>query len=82
MKNDLFADPMFKRLTAGSGDAYDLTLKKGSPAKDAGVEISDEWFDPLREQDAKAPDVGAIPMGIAPWPVGVRGRLNVFGAEN
>ncbi|MFP6901258.1 MAG: hypothetical protein VCA36_09965, partial [Opitutales bacterium] len=82
MKSDLFADPRFKRLTAESGDAYDLTLKKGSPAQDAGVEIPDEWFDPLRQQDAKAPDLGAMPAGVGPWRVGVRGRLDVFGAEN
>jgi len=81
MKNDLFADPRFKTLTIGSGDAYDLTLKKGSPAQNAGVEIPDAWLDPLREQDAKAPDLGAFPMGVAPWRVGVRGRLNVFGEE-
>ena len=81
MKSDLFANPKFKKLTNGIGDAYDLTLKKGSPAQDAGVEIPNEWLDPLHEQDAKEPDLGAFPMGVAPWRVGIRGRLSIFGEE-
>ena len=81
MKGDLFADPRFKRLTTGSRDAYDLTLRKGSPAENAGVEIPRGWVDPMRELDTGKPDLGAIPFGVKPWRVGVRGRLSVFGKD-
>ncbi|MCA9072808.1 MAG: hypothetical protein KDA84_27985, partial [Planctomycetaceae bacterium] len=46
------------------------------------VVLPKTWPDPLRTRDPRAPDVGAIPRGTEPWPVGIRGRLNVFGANH
>jgi hypothetical protein len=53
----------------------DLGLREGSPAVDAGVEIPADWPDPLRGADRGRPDIGAVPLGAAPWKVGVRGRF-------
>ena len=44
--------------------------KAGSPAIDAGAPIPAEWPDPLREQDAGRPDIGALPVGGTPLEVG------------
>jgi len=58
----------------------DLRLTDKSPAVDAGVVLPKTWPDPLRAGDPREPDIGAVPQGRKPWPIGVRGRLNVFGA--
>jgi len=42
----------------------------GSAALDAGAPVPADWPDPLREQDAGAPDIGALPLGAAPPSVG------------
>jgi hypothetical protein len=70
--HDLFADPLF---VSNDGD---FRLQAGSPAVDTGVDIPAEWPDTLRGQDPNGPDIGAIPLGVEPWRVGVRGRLPVF----
>jgi hypothetical protein len=44
-----------------------------------GVSLPGEWPDPLRAADSGAPDAGALPRGAAPWRVGVKGRLTMFG---
>jgi len=73
--HDVFADPQFSALAPDGKTAADLSLKAGSPAVNAGVPIPSEWPDSRREPDA--PDLGAIPLGAAPWRVGVDERLSV-----
>lgn len=77
--NDLVADPRFLEFNANSLKEVDPRLKADSPARDSGVSVPRDWPDPLRPNDTGEPDVGAIPVGAAPWRVGVHGRLNVFG---
>ncbi|MBA4062975.1 MAG: hypothetical protein C0501_04565 [Isosphaera sp.] len=74
--HDLFADPRFVSVT---DTGLDVALKPGSPAVDAGVPVPREWPDPLREQDAGKPDVGAIPAGVKAWSVGIDGRFTASG---
>ena len=80
--HDLFADPRFVDLSHDWQDVTDLRLTEDSPAVDAGVPLPKAWPDPLRASDPQAPDAGAVPRGVEPWPVGIRGRLNVFGAAH
>ncbi|MEQ8791757.1 MAG: hypothetical protein RIC55_36175 [Pirellulaceae bacterium] len=79
--HDQFAEPQFTELSSDWRAAPDLRLKPSSPAIDAGVPLPPAWPDPLRDVDSGEPDIGAIPRGGNPWPVGVHGRLTVFGAE-
>lgn len=80
-KHDQFADPRFALFQADWRQPVDLSLATGSPAIDQGVELpaGDKAFDPLGEHDAGAPDVGAIPAGVAPWRIGCGGRMDVCG---
>ncbi len=75
--NDLFADPKFLGFDADWKRTTDLRLGPGSPAIDAGVPLPAEWPDPLRARDAGRPDLGAIPAGLGPDPVGVDGRFSL-----
>jgi hypothetical protein len=34
------------------------------------VELPADWPDPLRKQDTGKPDLGALPFGAEPFPVG------------
>jgi hypothetical protein len=77
---DKVADPQFEKPPTADAAEVDLRLKAGSPAIDAGIAVPAEWFDPLRESDAGKPDVGALAAGAAPWGVGVKGRVPLFGA--
>ncbi len=77
--NDIVADPQLVTVNADWHAAVDARLKRGSPAHDSGVTIPRDWPDPLRAADRDKPDVGAIPIGVQPWRVGIRGRLTVFG---
>lgn len=70
---DRVADPKFVSLSD------DLRLQSGSPAIDAGQPVPSEWPDPLRDADQGQPDIGALPLGAAPWGVGVDGRIPLFG---
>ena len=70
MTRDQFADPKLKQLSTDPAAPLDASLKGDSPAKDAGVEIPAEWFDPLRSADSGKPDVGALPLGKALEPAG------------
>jgi hypothetical protein len=79
MINDLFANPKFARFAPDSIAAFDVTLRVDSPAINAGAQLPDDWFDPLRASDPDMPDIGAIPEKREPWSVGVHGRWNVFG---
>src|SRR5262249_45305954 len=79
--NDHFADPQFVKFAADWKVAPDLRLGPKSPAVDAGVALPETWPDPLRSLDQGKPDLGAVPIGVEPWRVGVRGRLTAFGEE-
>lgn len=79
--HDRFADPKFAAFDVDWRKPVDLRLQEGSPAANHGVEVQavDGNVDPLRSQDAGWPDIGAMPLGVAPWRIGCRGRLDVFG---
>lgn len=62
----MFADPRFVRFDRRGGNGNDYRLQPGSPAIDAGVELPEDWPDPLRAADAGAPDIGALPLGTLP----------------
>lgn len=72
---DRIADPRFVRLSA---TAADLRLQADSPAVNGGLPLPRDWPDPLRDADAGAPDIGALPLGAEPWGVGVDGRIPLF----
>lgn len=75
---DRVTDPKFVRLGAGGG-FVDLRLQEASPAINSGVAVPPTWPDPLRAEDAGAPDIGALPLGAAAWGVGIDGRMSLFG---
>jgi hypothetical protein len=77
--HDRVADPKFERLAAD--EASDLRLKADSPAVNAGHKLPADWPDPLREVDGGEPDIGALPLGVRPWGVGVDGRIPLFGGK-
>ncbi len=71
--NDRLANPQFVSVDD------DLRLGPESPAIDTGQNIPASWPDPLKEADAKQPDIGAIPHGVTPAAIGIDGRLSIFG---
>jgi len=77
---DIYADPRFKLLNATSNE-FDVRLTDASPAIDAGVELPESWFDPLRGSDNERPDLGAFPKSYEPLNVGRYGRIRVGSAE-
>ncbi|MDP7018567.1 MAG: right-handed parallel beta-helix repeat-containing protein [Pirellulaceae bacterium] len=77
MANDQFGDPKFSRLDAAPDGLWRPTLKADSPAVKSGVAIPEQWFDPLREAGGAQPDLGAIPLDVKPWSVGIRGRISL-----
>lgn len=77
MAHDLFADPKFRLFKTDAAGAYDVALQKSSPAVNAGAPVPDEWFDPLAENDPGAPDIGAIPLSVDSWNVGIDGRIRI-----
>ncbi len=78
---DRFADPRFVRLPADETVIADLRLQSDSPAVKSGQKLPPEWPDPVRAADKDEPDIGALPLGAAPWGVGVDGRIALFGGE-
>jgi hypothetical protein len=76
---DRFADPRFVQLMSDWTRASDLRLRSDSPAIDAGILLSDTWPDPLRDTDARQPDLGALPASVEAWGIGIDGRLSLFG---
>ena len=78
LAHDLIADPRFNDLSTDLAKPTDLALQETSPAVNAGVAIPKEWPDSLREQDRAAPDIGAVPLGVGPWNIGIHGRMSVF----
>ncbi len=79
---DRVADPRFVRLQPDGGLPADLRLTEPSPAVNGGLPLPAEWPDPLRDRDADTPDIGALPLGVTEWGVGVEGRLPLFGGAN
>ena len=77
--HDLVANPKFMSLPADESRPADLRLQPGSRAINAGQSLPTEWPDPLRASDKDAPDIGALPLGVNPWGIGVDGRLSIFG---
>jgi hypothetical protein len=73
---DRVADPRFVKLSAAD---VDVRLQADSPAVNSGQSVSNDWPDPLREADKGTPDVGALPLGVEVWGVGVDGRVPLFG---
>jgi hypothetical protein len=59
----------------------DLRLTADSPAVRSGIPLSSAWPDPLRNNSLDAPDIGALPLGVMPWRIGVHGRISVFGGQ-
>lgn len=81
--HDRIVDPKFIRLAAdGSRRSDDLQLLKDSPAINTGRSVPIDWPDPLRSSDSDRPDVGAIPFGAKAWPIGIDGRLHLFGQQS
>ncbi len=75
--NSLAANPRFSALSSDATAKNDYRLQGGSPAIDAGIPLADDVIDPLRDQDAGRPDLGALPLGIEPWGVGIDGRVKL-----
>jgi hypothetical protein len=80
--HDRVADPRFVRLSADRNEPTDLRLQADSPAVNTGLPLPADWPDPLRTADAGEPDIGVIPLGTAPWGIGVDGRLSLFATGN
>lgn len=80
-RSDVAADPQFAAFDESWREPIDLRLSSRSAAVDAGVKLPREWPDPLRPLDEGRPDIGAVPRGVEPWRVGVRGRLTIFGGQ-
>lgn len=73
--HSIVGDPKFQSFSTDRLQRLDLRLKSDSPAIGAGVAVPTEWPDPLRNDAAKKPDIGAIPAGGEPLRVGIGGRI-------
>jgi len=62
--NGFFADPMFVKASRDWRTPRDYSLRKESPAIDAGIPIPEYSPDPLAELDEGEPDIGALPYGV------------------
>jgi hypothetical protein len=62
---DVYGNPLLTAFGPDWREPTDVHLRAGSPAIDAGSPIPQEWPDPLRDLDAGAPDIGAIPYGVS-----------------
>ena len=69
-KHDRYVDPRFLKFESDPMAAYDVRLNEQSPAINAGIQIPNEWFDPLKGQETGAPDIGAFPVAVDPLIVG------------
>ena len=68
--NSLVADPLFRAFSPEEAAKNDYRISQGSPAAGAGTVLPEEWEDPLRPANGQAPDIGALPLGAAPFAVG------------
>lgn len=76
-RSDRYADPGFAAVPR-EGDP-DLTPRPESAAAAPGVPLPADWPDPRGGGAGQPGHPGAIPPGTSAWPIGVRGRLDVFG---
>lgn len=79
MKKDQFANPDFMLPPRDSESRIDVRVQNDSPAIDSGVELPEDWFDPIQMHDSGPPDIGAFPSGQSQWSVGIQGRIPVTG---
>ena len=77
MVRDQFSDPKLAQLRSDPEAEFDISLRKDSPAIDAGVNIPGEWFDPVKVKDDAQPDIGVLPHSFSSWSVGIRGRIQI-----
>ena len=77
--HDRVADPKFVSLTADQSAPVDLRLQPGSPALSGGQRLPTDWPESVHAAYKDAPHIGAIPLGVQPWGVGVDGRIPLFG---
>ena len=75
---DRLVDPKLVKIPNDPDAVSDLRLQPDSPAIDSGIRFPSEWPDPLRDADKGQPDIGAIPLGVKLWTVGVNGRISIF----
>lgn len=73
--NTLMADPRFVSFSADSAAVNDYRLAEDSPAGGAGIELPEQFPDPLRPEDGGAPDIGALPTGAETLRAGRGGRI-------
>ena len=79
--HDRVADPKFVSLPADDSQPVDLRLQPGSPALSGGQRLPMEWPESVHATYKDAPHIGAIPLGVQPWGVGVNGRIPLFGGR-
>jgi len=77
--HDRVADPKFVSLTADASASVDLRLQPGSPALSGGQRLPTEWPESVHAAYKDTPHIGAVPLGVQPWGVGVEGRIPLFG---
>ncbi|RBP45453.1 hypothetical protein DES53_103453 [Roseimicrobium gellanilyticum] len=77
--HDRVVDPGLTRVPNKASDVVDATLRTTSAAIDSGYGIPAEWPDSLRAWEREKPDVGALPLEVQPWGVGVDERIPLFG---
>ncbi len=72
--NSVAADPRFVRFDRSRKATNDYRLQPNSPAIGAGIELPEQWPDPLRSKKDKAPDLGALPHNSEQLRVGIEAR--------
>jgi hypothetical protein len=77
--HDKVADPRLVSISPDWQARVDVAPAKDSPTVDAGVGLATEWPDAVRATDPGNPDIGAMPLGVAAWGIGVNGRLDASG---
>ncbi len=76
--HDRIVDPGFAKVAE---EEMDVRLTAKSSAVNAGQPIPADWPDPLRTADAGEPDIGALPLNVETWGVGVDGRLSILNGK-
>ena len=71
----LVADPMLVHLDRARDADNDYRLQPDSPAIGQGVVLGQDMPDPMRPDDGRRPDIGALPLGAKPLRVGIHARI-------